>query len=251
MIYVGNTPLPGVPEFFATLRELGIKYTLLTNNSTLTTEQFVAKVRRMGVPAEEHEVLSSAEATATYLSQVAPRGCGVYVIGETGLLESLRRHGFDVESPRPEYVVIGMDRALTYEKLRRGCELLNTGAGFIGSNPDVTLPTETGLIPGSGAILAFLRACSGVEPLVIGKPGTRMLEIGMQRMGVSREETAMLGDRLDTDVVAGRAAGVTTIMVLTGISTMAEVENSDFKPDYVFADLVETAAALKAARGAI
>jgi 4-nitrophenyl phosphatase len=248
VIYRGNTPLPGVPEFFRTLQDLDIRYTLLTNNSTLTTEQFVAKVRKMGVPADDHEVLSSAEATATYLSQVAPAGVGVYVIGETGLHESIRRHGFDVESRDPKYVVIGMDRALTYEKLRRGCTLLIGGAGFIASNPDVTLPTEDGLIPGSGAIMAFLRACSGVEPLVIGKPGTRMLEIGVQRMGIARQQTAMLGDRLDTDVVAGRAAGTPTILVLTGISNQEEVDNSDYKPDFVYADLIELAAAMRTAR---
>lgn len=249
VIYRGNTALPGVPEFFATIKDLDIRYTLLTNNSTLTTSQFVAKVRAMGVPADEHEVLSSAEATATYLTQIAPPGAGVYVIGESGLHESVASRGFDVASARPAYVVIGMDRQLTYEKLRRGCNLLATGAGFIASNPDVTLPTEDGLIPGSGAILAFLRACSGVEAVVIGKPGTRMLSIGMQRMGVDVSQTAMLGDRLDTDIVAGRDAGVATIMVLTGISTREELATSDLQPDHVYEDLVDFAGALRKAHG--
>ncbi len=248
VIYTGTTPLPGVPEFFGTLAELHVQYLLLTNNSTLTTGQFVEKVRAMGVPASEGEVLSSAAATAAYLKHEAPEGAGVYVIGESGLREEVRAKGFDIESNDPSFVVIGMDRELTYAKLKRACTLILNGAGFIGSNPDVTLPTEEGLIPGSGAILQFLIACTGVQPVVIGKPTTRMLDIGVERMGSEKRTTAMLGDRLDTDIVAGAAAGVGTILVLTGISSREEVESSPLKPDYVCADLIELAAALRRAK---
>ena len=248
VIYIGNRALPGVPEFFRTLAELDIRYTLLTNNSTLTTAEFVAKVRGMGVPAGEGEVLTSAEATAAYLAEQAPPGTGVYVIGEKGLTEAIRARGFDLASPEPRYVVVGMDRQFTYEKLYRGCNAIIGGAGFIGSNPDTTLPTEHGLVPGCGTLLAALRACTGVEPLVIGKPGTRMLQIAMRRLGAAERVTAMVGDRLDTDLIAGRDAGVTTIMVLTGISTKEEIAASPIKPDYVYADLIELAAALRAAK---
>ncbi len=248
VIYCGNTPLPGVPEFFRALEELDIRFSLLTNNSTLTTSQFVAKVRAMGVPATETEVLTSAEATAAYLTQVARPGAGVFVLGETGLREAVRARGFDLEAAEPEFVVVGMDRQLTYEKLRKACNAVAKGAGFIGSNPDVTLPTEEGLIPGCGALLAAIRACTGVDPVVIGKPGTRMLELSMQRLGVGADATAMVGDRLDTDIVAGHAAGVLTLLVLTGISTREEIATFPVKPDYVFADLGELASSLRTAK---
>lgn len=249
VIYRGNTALPGVPEFFRTLADLDLRYALLTNNSTLTTAQFVAKVRGMGVPATEREVLTSAEATAAYLAQMAAPGTGVYVIGETGLREAVRARGFDLDSDKPSYIVVGMDRQFTYEKLYRACNAILDGAGFIGSNPDVTLPTEQGVIPGCGTLLAALKACTGVEPTVIGKPGTRMLELAMRRMGVHAAVTAMIGDRLDTDIVAGAAAGVTTILVLTGISTREELVSFPVRPDHVYADLTELGEALRKAAG--
>ncbi len=237
-----------MPEFFRALEELDIRFSLLTNNSTLTTSQFVAKVRGMGVPATEAEVLTSAEATAAYLARLARPGAGVYVIGETGLREAVRARGFDLEAAEPDYVVVGMDRQLTYEKLRKACIAVAKGAGFIGSNPDVTLPTEEGLIPGCGALLAAIRACTGVEPVVIGKPETRMLDLSMQRMGVRSDVTAMVGDRLDTDIVAGQAAGVMTLLVLTGISTQEEIATCPVKPDQVFADLIALTGSLRAAK---
>ncbi|MDA8219695.1 MAG: HAD-IIA family hydrolase [Dehalococcoidales bacterium] len=247
VIYRGGTALPGIPEFFRTLVELGIRYHLLTNNSTLTTQQFVEKVRGMGVPASGKEMLTSAEATASYLVERTQAGAGVYVIGETGLQEAMRAHGFALDAARPEYVVVGMDRQFTYEKLYRGCNAILAGAGFVGSNPDVTLPTEEGLIPGCGTLLAALQACTGKEPTVIGKPETRMLELAMKRMGVERQATAMLGDRLDTDIIAGANAGVTTIMVLTGISTKEEAADSPTQPDIILEDLPELAAAFRQA----
>jgi 4-nitrophenyl phosphatase len=237
-----------VPEFFAAVGELGLRYALLTNNSTLTPAQFVAKVRRMGVPAGENEVFTSAEATGSYLAERAPVGSGVYVIGETGLREAMIKRGFDLDASNARYVVVGMDRQLTYEKLFRACNLIIGGAEFIGSNADVTLPTEAGLLPGCGALLAALRACSGVEPLLIGKPEPRMLELAMRRLGSTPETTAMIGDRLDTDIVAGARAGVTTIMVTTGISTREEGLTSAYRPDWIFDDLYAVAAALRAAR---
>jgi 4-nitrophenyl phosphatase len=250
VVYRGSTPLPGVAEFFDTLNSLQIRYMLITNNSTLTTPQFVEKVRRMGVPADVEQVLTSAEATGAYLAEENPPGTGVFVLGETGLREAMRLYGFDVDADAPRYVVVGMDRQLTYDKLYRACNMIVKGAGLIGSNPDTTLPTEDGIIPGCGALLAALTACTGVHPIIIGKPETRMLHLAMKRMGVSAEETAMLGDRLDTDVVAGCNAGIQTILVLTGISQREEIAAAQAKPDYVFEDLIEMAASLQMVYGA-
>ncbi|MHB1131168.1 MAG: HAD-IIA family hydrolase [Chloroflexota bacterium] len=250
VIYIGNSPLPGVPDFFAALADLGVRYNLLTNNSTLTTAQFVDKVRGMGVPASEPEVLTSAAATAAYLAERMPAGSGVYVIGETGIREEVRRRGFDLEAERPRAVAIGMDRQLTYEKLYKACNYIINGAAFVGSNPDTTLPTENGLIPGCGALLAFLRACTDVEPIVIGKPETRMLEIAMRRLGATPATTAMVGDRLDTDIVAGARAGVTTIMLTTGISTREQALAATVQPDFVFDNLLHLAATLRAVKRA-
>ena len=248
VLYRGPYALPGACELFALIRRYGISYNLITNNSSRTTQQYLGKLRGFGIDVQPEHLLTTGQATAQYLQQVCPQGAPVHVIGEEGLVQPLLEAGFWLDSQSPGYVVVGLDMGFNYEKLKVATRAIYSGARLIASNPDVTFPTEEGILPGAGAFLAAIFACTGVNPLVIGKPETRTLEMAMSRLGATRESTAILGDRLETDILAGRRAGIGTIMVLTGISTRADLEVSEIQPDYVFDDLLGFIAALGQAR---
>ncbi|MGQ9676346.1 MAG: HAD-IIA family hydrolase [Chloroflexota bacterium] len=248
VVYRGNTPTPGAREFFQLLRSAGIRVALITNNAQRTSRQYAEKLRGMGIFVEPEAILPAGEATALYLSRRARPGARVYVIGHDGLTEPLKEFGFRLTDDRPEYVVVGLDRNFTYEKLAIACQAIRAGAHFIASNTDATLPTETSLLPGGGALVAAIEVCSGVKPLVIGKPETTMLESALARIGVAASAAAIVGDRLETDVLAGQRAGISTILVLTGVTTRDDMGASDIKPDYVFENLIELRAALEGAR---
>jgi 4-nitrophenyl phosphatase len=210
---------------------------LLTNNSTRTPGQYVVKLAKMGIAVEEGDVLTSAQATALYMGKMAPPGTKVYLIGEQGLRVALREKGYTFAERGADFVVVGMDRQLTYEKLKIAALLIRGGAKFIGSNPDKTFPSEEGIIPGNGAILAALEVATGVAPFVVGKPEPAIFDLALARMGVGKEGAAVIGDRLDTDVLGGRRAGLITILVLSGAASRQELENSTIKPDLVFKDV--------------
>lgn len=248
VVYRGDTPTPGAREFFHFLRAAGIRVALITNNAQRTARQYAEKLRRMGIFLEPEVILPAGEATALHMRRSAPPGARVYVIGHDGLTEPLKEAGFVLTDDHPEYVVVGLDRDFTYEKLAIACQAVRAGAQFIASNTDATLPTETSLLPGGGALVAAIEACTGVKPLVIGKPETAMLESALARIGVAATEAAIVGDRLETDVLAGKRAGLSTILVLTGVTTRRDVGASDVKPDYVFENLIELRAALERAR---
>lgn len=237
VLYRGQRALPGAKEFVTHLREHKVPFILATNNSTLTPRQYVAKLEAMGIEVGDDDILTSGQATALYLSQSASPAAKVYAVGEAGLLSALREHGFQLSDQGVDYVVVGMDRQLTYEKLKIATLAIGAGAAFIGTNPDTTLPTEEGLHPGNGAVLAALEAATGISPLVIGKPQPILLRLAMEKMGVTSEGTAMVGDRLETDILAGRNAGVTTILVLTGITAREELHGSHYRPDLIFDDV--------------
>jgi len=246
VVYHGDTVVPGAPPFFRYLRLRGIPFLLTTNNSTLGPRQYVEKLAAMDIEVAESEVLGSADATASYLAQQAPLGTRVYVIGEAGLKNSIEAAGFVLAEADVRYVVVGLDRDLTYRKLTQAVRLVRAGATFIGPNPDTTLPTDDGVIPGAGSFQAAITAASGVKPLIIGKPEPTMLLIGCERLGLTPAETAIIGDRLDTDIVGGARAGLQTLLVLTGVSTLADIERSDVKPDHVFDDLPGLQTAIEA-----
>ena len=172
-----------------------------------------------------------------YLETLAPPRTKVYVIGEEGLETAMREKGYIISGDGAEFVVVGMDRRLTYEKLKVGTLLIRGGARFIGSNPDKTLPTEEGFIPGAGAMLAALEASTGVAPTIIGKPERSIFELALAKLGSSKENTAIVGDRLDTDVLGGHNAGLTTILVLSGATTRQDVDDAPIQPDLVFEDI--------------
>jgi len=246
VVYHGDRVIPGAPPFFRFLRERGIPFLLTTNNSTLLPGQYVEKVARMDIDVAESEVLASADATASYLRQQAPNGARVYVIGESGLKSAIEAVGLTLAESEVEYVVVGLDRDLNYQKLTTAVRLLRAGAAFVGPNPDTTLPVDDGIIPGAGSFHALLTAATGVRPLIIGKPEPTMLVIGAERLGLTPAETAIIGDRLDTDIVGGYRAGLQTLLVLTGVSTRAEATSAEVRPDWIFEDLPALQAAIEA-----
>jgi 4-nitrophenyl phosphatase len=237
VLYRGDEAIPGVEEFFTFLRERPIDFILATNNSTRTAQQFVGKLARMGVEVALSEILTSSQATAMYLETLTPRWTKVYVIGEEGLETAVRERGYILSGDGAEFVVVGMDRRLTYEKLKVATLLIRGGAKFIGSNPDKTLPTEAGLIPGAGTMLAALEASTDVTPTIIGKPERTLFEMALAKLGGTQWDTAVIGDRLETDILGGSNAGLTTIAVLSGAATRQDVDNAPVKPDLVFEDI--------------
>jgi 4-nitrophenyl phosphatase len=252
VLYRGKTALAGGADLLAFLDAHGISYLLVTNNSTLSPDQFAERLNGMGIPIAEERIMNSGVATAEYLSTLAPAGTKVNVVGEQGLVRELEKRGFVMAGRDAAYVVVGWDRHITFEKLATATLAIRAGATFIGTNPDKTYPLENDIIPGAGAIIAAVAAASGVEPTVVGKPEPIALQLALKRLGARPEETAILGDRLDTDILGGKRAGLITLMVLTGIHTLEDVATSDVLPDRVFDNLpqmlTEWSAALDGAR---
>lgn len=239
VVYTGNTPIPGAREFVRFLKETQRRFTCITNNSTLTGQQFAAKLRRMNVDVDEAHVLTSPQATAVYLREhvrLQP-GARIFPIGEEGLVRALLDEGYRLVDEDADVVVCGLDRRLTYDRLMRACFAIRAGAQFVATNPDLSLPTETGLLPGNGATIAYLQAATGVTATVIGKPQSTMLDVAMERAGSQPRETAIIGDGLLTDMAAGHRAGVTTILVLTGVTQRAHLATAPVQPHYVFENL--------------
>lgn len=248
VLYRGNEPLPGVNDLLALFAERGIAYACVTNNSTLTPAQYEAKLAKMGIAVPAEAVVTSSVATRHYLEHHASRGTRAYYIGMEGLREALFGDGYFVlDERRPEYVVVGLDLELTYAKLRVAGLAIRAGATFIGTNADATLPTEVGLVPGAGSILALLQTATGVEPLVIGKPQPTILRDTIERLGCTPEAALMIGDRFDTDIAGAHAAGARSALVLTGVETRESLAASSLQPDAVYADLPELVAAWRAA----
>ena len=241
VLYRGAEVLPGVKELLdaLTLRERPVM--LATNNSMSTPEAYERKLAAMGLDIPASAVITSALATRDYLLRTLPEGAGIYVIGMPALREQLFAgtpfHPVQYGEEQPAAVVIGLDLEFTYAKLKAAHEAIQRGALFIATNADSTLPTEGGLVPGAGSIVAALATASGQDPIVIGKPETPMLEMAMFRMGAQPAETVMLGDRLDTDILAGERAGMPTVLVLTGVSTREDLASAEVLPDVVVSNL--------------
>jgi 4-nitrophenyl phosphatase len=240
VLWEGDTPLPGMPEFLAFLRAHAIRFMLATNNASLTPESYVEKLARMGAQIAREEILTSATATAEYLKSVSRPGQKVFIIGEEGLIRAVEAAGLRVAGPdelHADYVACGMDRTLSWQKLAAATINLRAGARFIGTNPDLTFPTEQGVAHGNGAILAALTAASGVKPTIIGKPSPALFQMALRTMGLPKSRVAALGDRLETDILGAQNAGLKSILVLTGISARKDLRRSRAKPNLIFDDL--------------
>lgn len=241
VLYRGAEPLPGVADLFAALVLRERPFMLATNNSMSTAAEYVKKLETMGILVPASAILTSAVATRDYLVKSFGNDLGILVIGMPALKEQLYDGSdfVDVTFPQnvPDAVVIGLDKAFTYEKLSLANAAIRAGARFVATNTDATLPTESGLIPGAGSIVAAIETATGKIPVVVGKPEPLMLHMALQRMGVLPHEAVMVGDRLDTDIVAGDRAGMLTVLVLTGVSTRDEIATAPSLPDLVFTDL--------------
>jgi 4-nitrophenyl phosphatase len=237
VLYLGDKPMACLREFFAFLRERRIAFVLATNNSTRTPQEYADKLARMGVTVSPAEILVSGQATARYLAREVPRGTRVHVFGMKALKQALADEGFVLANEDVQLVVASMDREVTYEKLKRATLLIRGGARFIATNLDPTNPSEEGLLPGTGSMIAALEAASGVKPTAIGKPEPIMYQLALEQMGAWPESTAAIGDRGDTDILGGKRAGLTTICVLSGSSSRAEAEA--FEADMIFEDIAD------------
>lgn len=247
VLYRGNTIIPEVPRFIEIMNRSGIPYAMATNNSTNTPLQYVEKLAAMGIEAPESSIVTSGVATATMLKSRYDRGTTVYVVGMEALEEALFADGyFRPAGVDAQIVVSGANFELRYEHLRTACLAIRAGAAYVATNADKTFPTEVGLIPGSGAIVAALAAATDTDPLVVGKPSPEMIESCLRIIGVEARRTLMIGDRLDTDILAGERAGTPTLLVLTGVSTVLDVADLGIVPNVIVETLDPLTDALEA-----
>ena len=242
VLWRGSESIGDLPAIFKTIAARGLKVTLATNNSTRTLEQYLKKLAGFGLEIEPEQILSSSMATAALLKDAFPAGGDIYVLGHDGIVEALKAEGFRVfqEADIPENtiaVVSGIDWQITYNKIANAATLIRNGAPFYATNPDKTFPTLNGLMPGAGTILAALEAASGVAPIVAGKPQPYILQLAMKRMGVKPEETLMVGDRLETDILGGQNAGCKTALVLSGVTSPETAKKLAPAPDIITENL--------------
>lgn len=241
VLYRGKQALPGVNEIIAALEARGLPYLLATNNSTATPADYVRRMAEYGVTVTESHLQTSATATRDYLKRELPDGAVLLPIGAPALTEQLQAGTtFKITDDPAEdvaAVVVGLDQGFTYERMTRAMKAIRNGARFIATNADATLPVEDGVLPGAGTMIAAIATASGRQPTVIGKPETLMMTSAVAQLGTSASKTVMIGDRLDTDILAAARAGLTTALVLTGVTTRNDLAGSDIVPDYVFTDL--------------
>ncbi len=244
VLYLDQQPVTDAVEFLRRLREVGKKILFLTNNSSLTRSEYRAKLAGMGIASDESEILTSAVATASFLQEnYELAGKTAFMIGGRGLEEELSGTGLLLlrgeEGKRADYVVVSWDTDLTYEKLKVACLAIYAGALFVGTNPDATFPSPEGLWPGAGSILAALERATGKEALVVGKPNVYMMQAALSLVGEKADETLMIGDRLETDILGGWRAGLDTCLVLTGVASREDLEGYRPQPDLVVESLLE------------
>ena len=219
VLWRGNEPIGDLRSIFATIKRLGIAAVFATNNSSLSPTAYQQKLAGFGVQVQADQIITSATAVATYLKGHFAASSPVYVIGEDGLRQSIYEAGFSISNKEARAVVVGLDRQLSFEKLREATLLIRAGAAFIGTNPDRTYPSPEGLTPGAGSIIAAIEAATDIEPVILGKPFSNLLELSLERLNLPKDQILMVGDRLETDIAGGQNAGLITALVLTGVST--------------------------------
>ena len=233
--------LDGAAELIKQWQDAGTPFLVLTNNSIYTPRDLSARLRAGGLDVPEDRIWTSALATADFLKSQNPRGTA-YVIGESGLTQALHDVGYVQTDVDPDYVVLGETRNFSFENLTKAIRLINAGARFIATNPDATGPSAEGVLPATGAVAALITKATGKDPYIVGKPNAMMFRSAMRKIGAHSQSTGMIGDRMDTDVVAGIEAGLHTVLVLTGIADEAEIQRYPFRPTEILmsvADLVK------------
>jgi NagD protein len=237
-----DNALPGAVEFLARLVEQGRRFLVLTNNSIYTPRDLSARLARAGLAVPEKAIWTSALATASFLAEQMPGG-SAYVIGEAGMTTALHEVGYTLTDADPDYVVLGETRTYSFESITQAIRLVHNGARFIATNPDVTGPSPDGPLPATGSVAALITKATGAEPYFVGKPNPMMFRSAMNRIDAHSESTMMVGDRMDTDIVAGIEAGLDTILVLTGSTKREDVNRFPFRPGRIL-DSISDAIAL-------
>lgn len=251
VVYVGESPLPGVQNFLDYLEDTGRRWLCVTNNSSKTADMFVEKLQRMNVHARPENVLGSAQATATWMAEQFPQRGKAVMIGEEGLRSALVENGFELTENEleAEFAVVGINFELRYEHLARAALAIRNGARFIGTNHDPSFPSERGQVPGTGSILALIATATGVQPTIIGKPNAGMYEQALHRLQATAEQTLMVGDRYDTDIAGAIKLGMTTVGVLTGVTNRQSFEREDPPPHYILENIPALLALMQKADG--
>lgn len=234
VIYRGKNLIPGAKEFIDRLIKNDIKFLFLTNNSEQTAHDLKLKLKEKGIDGlKEENFITSAMATAIFLQNQSPNG-KAYVIGGGGLSSELYKVGYSITEHEPDYVVVGKTKNLNFDMLKKAVNFINNGAKFIATNPDVIDPIENGIEPACGSIIAAIEAATNKKPYIVGKPNALMMMIAKNKLGVHAEDTMMIGDRMDTDIVAGLEAGMKTCLVLSGVSSKETVKEFPYRPTYIF-----------------
>lgn len=241
VLWRGDAPIGNLPATFDRIRERGLKFVFATNNGTRTSEEYITRLKSFGVDVEPWQVITSAQAAAVMLLQEFPRGTKVFMIGGEGVRVALEESGFELlpleQAQDAEAVMMGLDREITFQKMCEATLLVRKGIPFYATNPDKTFPTPRGEIPGAGAWLSVVITATGVQPVIAGKPFPYLMELALEKLGTSKAETLVLGDRLDTDIAAGQAVGCPTALVLSGVSTKLQADSWQPRIDLVTDDL--------------
>ena len=232
VIYHGNQILPGVAEFVNWMMDNHKKFVFLTNSAEKTPHELSMKLQRMGLAVSADHFYTSAMATAEFLRSQNP-GCTAYVIGEAGLTKALYDQGIYMNDVNPDYVVVGETRTYSFEKIEKAIQLVNNGAKLIGTNPDITGPTEHGVMPATGALIAPIEIATGKKAYFVGKPNPLMLRHGLKKLDCHSEDIAFIGDRMDTDIIAGIESNVDTVLVLSGVTAREDIDRFPYRPKYV------------------
>lgn len=232
VIYHGNKILPGVKEFVTWLQEENKKFIFLTNSSEKTPRELQEKLNRMGISVDRSHFYTSALATASFLASQRPKG-SAYIIGEAGLINALYNVGYTMNNIDPDYVVIGESKSYSFERIEHAVNLVVQGAKLIGTNPDVTGPIENGISPATKALVAPIELATGKNAYFVGKPNPLMMRIALKKLGLQREDSIIIGDRMDTDIIAGIESEIDTCLVLSGITSRETVETFAYRPHWV------------------
>jgi 4-nitrophenyl phosphatase len=237
-MYRGKERIEEAVLFVKQLNERGLPYLFVTNNSSKTKKQVAEVLSAFEIPASEEHVFTTSMATAAYISDMK-KNAAIYCIGEDGIREALIEEGHSLVDEDPEFVVVGIDRSITYEKLAKACLAVRNGATFISTNGDIALPTERGLLPGNGSLTSVITVSTQTEPIFIGKPEPIIMEIALETIGTKKEETLMIGDNYQTDILAGIRTGLDTLLVHTGVTTKEHLKDIDIHPTYTVDGLDE------------
>jgi len=238
VIYHGNKLLPGVVDFVKWLVDAKKEYLFLTNSSERTPQELSDKLKRLGIDVDEKIFYTSALATAAFLASQKPQG-SAYIIGEAGLINAMYNVGYTMNNYDPDYVIVGDTHSYSFEKISQAINLVLKGAKLIGTNPDTTGPVEGGIMPATKALIAPIEIATGKKAYFIGKPNPLMMRIALKKINCSPEETIIMGDRMDTDIIAGIESEIDTILVLSGITTREMINSYPFRPDYVLNGVID------------